>query len=258
METTRSADGTSIAFDQEGDGPALVLVVGAFCDRSTSETLATMLAPQFTVLRYDRRGRGSSGDSPPYAVEREIEDLQAVVAAAGAPAFLFGHSSGGALALEAVIAGLPVTRLVAYEPPYIVEGTRLRPERLAERVSQLLDADKRSEAAELFLIEGPESPPEVVTRMKDAPMWSRFEALAHTLPYDLTIVGDQRVPTARLATIDVPALVLSGGASPRWARAAVEAVASAVPHSQHLVLEGQTHNAADDVVAPVLTSFFLG
>jgi pimeloyl-ACP methyl ester carboxylesterase len=258
METTRSADGTSIAFDQEGDGPALVLVVGAFCDRSTSERLATMLAPKFTVLRYDRRGRGSSGDSPPYAVEREIEDLQAVVAAAGAPAFLFGHSSGGALALEAVIAGLPVTRLVAYEPPYIVEGTRVRPERLAERVSQLLDADKRSEAAELFLIEGPESPPEVVTRMKGAPMWPRFEALAHTLPYDLAIVGDQRVPTARLATIDVPTLVLSGGASPRWARAAVEAVASAVPHSQHLVLEGQTHNAADDVVAPVLTSFFLG
>jgi pimeloyl-ACP methyl ester carboxylesterase len=258
METTRSADGTSIAFDREGDGPALVLVVGAFCDRSTSETLAAMLAPHFTVLRYDRRGRGSSGDTAPYAVEREIEDLDAVVAAAGGPAFVFGHSSGAALALEAVIDGLPATRLVAYEPPYIVEGTRARPARLAERVSQLLVADERSQAAELFLLEGPESPPEVVTMMKGAPLWSRFEALAHTLPYDLAILGDQRVPDVRLATIDVPTLVLSGAESPRWARDAVEAVATAVPDSQHVVLEGQSHNAADDVLAPVLTSFFLG
>lgn len=258
METTRSDDGTSIAFDRDGEGPALVLVVGAFCDRATSERLATMLAPQFTVLRYDRRGRGSSGDAGPYAVEREIEDLEAVVAAAGGPAFVFGHSSGAVLALEAVIEGLPVTRLVAYEPPYIVEGTRARPVRLAERVSQLLLAGERSEAAELFLLEGPESPPEVVTMMKGAPVWSRFEALAHTLPYDLAIVGDQRVPVERLATVDVPTLVLSGAESPQWARDAVESVASAMPHSEHLVLEGQSHNAADDVVAPVLTSFLLG
>lgn len=258
METTRSADGTSIAFDREGEGPALVLVVGAFCDRSTSETLATMLASQFTVLRYDRRGRGSSGDTAPYAVEREVEDLEAVVAAAGGRAFVFGHSSGAALALQAVIEGLPATRLVAYEPPYIVEGTRTRPARLAERVSQLLVAGERSQAAELFLLEGPESPPEVVTTMKGAPVWSRFEALAHTLPYDLAILGDQQVPVVRLATIDVPTLVLSGAESPRWARDAVEAVAAAVPDSQPRVLEGQTHNAADDVLAPVLTSFFLG
>jgi len=258
LETTQSADGTVLAFDREGDGPALVLVVGAFCDRSIPETLATMLAPRFTVLRYDRRGRGSSGDTAPYAVEREIEDLEAVVAAAGGSAFVFGHSSGAALALEAVIAGLPATRLVVYEPPYIVEGTRARPARLAERVSQLLVADERSEAAELFLLEGPEAPPEVVTMMQGAPLWSRFEALAHTLPYDLAIVGDQRVPAERLATVDVPTLVLSGAESPRWAREAVDAVASAVPDSEHLVLEGESHNAADDVLAPVLTSFFLG
>jgi pimeloyl-ACP methyl ester carboxylesterase len=256
VETTRSADGTSIAFDREGDGPALVLVVGAFCDRSTSATLATLLAPHFTVLRYDRRGRGSSGDTAPYAVEREIEDLGAVVAAAGGPAFVYGHSSGAALALDAVVDGLPATRLVAYEPPYIVEGTRGRPDRLAERVSALLVADERSKAAELFLLEGPESPPEVVTMMKGAPVWARFEALAHTLPYDLAILGDQRIPVQRLTTVDVPALVVSGAASPQWARDAAESVAMAVPHSQHRVLEGQTHNVADDVLAPVLISFF--
>jgi pimeloyl-ACP methyl ester carboxylesterase len=253
---TRSADGTSIAFDREGDGPALVLVVGAFCDRSTSAALATLLAPHFTVLRYDRRGRGSSGDTPPYAVGREIEDLSAVVAAAGGPAFVYGHSSGAALALEAVVDGLPATRLVAYEPPYIVEGTRARPDRLAERVSQLLAADERSKAAELFLLEGPQSPPEVVTMMKGAPVWARFEALAHTLPYDLALLGDQRIPVERLTTVDVPTLVVSGAASPQWARQAAESVARAVPHSQHRVLEGQTHNVADEVLAPVLISFF--
>ncbi len=217
-----------------------------------------MLAPHFTVLRYDRRGRGSSGDTVPYAVGREIEDLETVLAAVGGPAFVFGHSSGAVLALEAVIAGLPAIRLAVYEPPYIVEGTRARPARLAERVSQLLVADERSEAAELFLLEGPRVPPEVVTMMQGAPLWSRFEALAHTLPYDLAIVGDQRVPAERLATVDVPTLVLSGAESPRWAREAVDAVATAVPDSEHLVLEGEGHNAADDVLAPVLTSFFLG
>ena len=257
METTLSADGTSIAFDREGAGPSLVVVVGAFCDRSTSVGLAALLAPQFTVLRYDRRGRGASGDTAPYAVEREIEDLDAVVAAAGGSALVFGHSSGAVLALEAAAGGLPVTKMVVYEPPYIVEGTRARPDGLAERVGELLADGRRSEAAELFLLEGPESPEEVVTRMKGAPVWSRFEALAHTLPYDLALVGDQRVPAGRLAAIDVPTLVLGGADSPKWAGDAVDAVAEAIPVSEHRLLEGQTHNAADEVLAPVLGSFLL-
>jgi pimeloyl-ACP methyl ester carboxylesterase len=258
METTRSADGTSIAFDREGDGPPLIVVVGAFCDRSTSTGLAGLLAPHFTVLRYDRRGRGSSGDTAPYAVEREIEDLEAVTAAAGGSAFVFGHSSGAVLALEAVMGGLPTTKLAVYEPPYIVEGTRARPDRLAERVSQLLVADRPSEAAELFLLEGPETPPEVVTMMKGAPLWSRFEQLARTVPNELAVVGDQRVPADRLARVGTSTLVVSGADSPEWVRDAVEVVAGAIPGSQRRVLEGQTHNAADDVLAPVLASFFLG
>jgi pimeloyl-ACP methyl ester carboxylesterase len=258
METTPSADGTSIAFDRDGDGPPLIVVVGAFSDRSTSIGLAGLLAPHFTVFRYDRRGRGSSGDTEPYAVEREIEDLEAVMAAAGGSAFVFGHSSGAVLALEAVIGGLPATKLAVYEPPYIVEGTRARPDRLAERVSQLLVADRPSEAAELFFLEGPATPPEVVTMMKGAPMWSRFEELAPTLPNELAVVGDQRVPADRLASLGMSTLVLSGADSPEWAREAVEAVAGSIPGSQHRVLEGQTHNASDDVLAPVLASFLLG
>lgn len=258
METTRSDDGTPIAFDREGEGPALVVVVGAFSDRASSAPLAALLAPKFTVFRYDRRGRGSSGDTAPYAVEREIEDLDSVVAAAGGSAFVFGHSSGAVLALEAAARGLPVTRLVAYEPPYIVEGTRARPVALAERVGELLASDRRSEAAELFLLDGPELPPQVVAMMKKAPVWARFEALAHTIPNELAVVGDQRIPAQRLATINVPTLVLSGGDSPPWAGDGAEAVTAAIPGSEHRVLEGQTHNAADDVLAPVLGSFLLG
>jgi pimeloyl-ACP methyl ester carboxylesterase len=231
VETARSADGTRIAIDRYGEGPPLVVVLGAFADRSTPSALAGMLAPAFTVFSYDRRGRGSSGDTAPYAVEREIEDLDAVVDVAGGSALVFGHSSGAVLAVEAAARGLPFTRMVVYEPPYIVEGTRARPSGLATRVGELIASGRRSEAAELFLVEGPGVPPDVLTKMKAAPMWSQFEAIAHTLPYDLAICGDQVVPADRLATIDVPTLALSGGDSPQW---------------------------ADDALTPVLGSFLLG
>jgi pimeloyl-ACP methyl ester carboxylesterase len=257
VESTRSADGTTIAFDREGNGPPLVVVVGAFCDRSTSRALATMLAPDFTVYRYDRRGRGSSGDTTPYSVEREIEDLEAVVTAAGGPAFVYGHSSGAVLVLDAAARGLPVRTMAVYEPPYIVEGTRPRPNQLTERVSELIVAGRSSDAAELFLVEGPGLPADVVTAMKGTPGWAQFEAIAHTLPYDLAVCADQVVPTERLATIAVPTLALSGGKSPQWARDAVDAVARAIPGSENRVLQGQTHGVADDALAPVLASFFL-
>jgi pimeloyl-ACP methyl ester carboxylesterase len=258
VETARSADGTGIAIDRYGEGPPLVLVLGAFADRSTPSALAAMLAPAFTVFSYDRRGRGSSGDTAPYAVEREIEDLDAVVGVAGGSAFVYGHSSGAVLALEAAARGLPFTKMVVYEPPYIVEGTRARPSGLARRVTGLIASGRRSEAAELFLVEGPGVPSEVLTKMKAAPTWSQFEAIAHTLPYDLAVCADQVVPADRLATIEVPTLALSGGDSPQWARAAVEAVVQAIPGCEHRVLDGQTHGVADDVLAPVLGSFLLG
>ncbi len=257
METTRSADGTRIAFDRTGDGPHLVLVLGAFCDRSTPAALAAKLVPEFTVFSYDRRGRGESGDTLPSVVDHEIEDLEAVVGAAGGSAFVYGHSSGAVLALEAAARGLSATRLVVYEPPYIVEGTRDRPTTLAPRVSDLIASGRRGEAVELFLIEGPGVPPEVLATMKTAPLWARFEAMAHTLPYDLAVCADQVVPVERLATIDVPTLALGGGDSPPWARQAVEAVARAIPGSEHRVLDGQTHGVADDVLVPVLEEFLL-
>jgi pimeloyl-ACP methyl ester carboxylesterase len=255
-EWVRSSDGTVIAFDRFGDGQPLIVVVGAFCDRSTPRTLAGVLGADFSVYTYDRRGRGGSGDTPPYAVEREIDDLDAVIRQVGGSAFVFGHSSGAILALEAAARGLPVTKVAAYEPPYIVDDTRSRPDKLGERVGALIAAGRRSDAVKLFFTEGPEIPPHVIAAMEAGPGWSAMEAIAHTLPYDLAICGDQSVPTDRLAKIRVPTLVLSGGASPDWARNAVDAVAAAIPGARCVSLDGQTHGAADDVLAPVLAQFF--
>jgi pimeloyl-ACP methyl ester carboxylesterase len=256
METVQSADGTTIAFDRCGDGPPLILVLGAFCDRSTARTLADLLAPHFSVYAYDRRGRGASGDKAPYAVEREIEDLAAVVAVSGGPAHVFGHSSGAVLALEAAARSLPIAKLAVYEPPYIVDDSRHRPVGLENRVRQLIAAGHRSEAIEVFLIEGPEVPPDAVAIMKDSPGWPAMEKIAPTLPYDLAVCGDQALPVDRLAKIQAPTLALSGGDSPVWARNSVDAVAATIPNARQLTLVGQTHGVADDVLAPVLVDFF--
>jgi pimeloyl-ACP methyl ester carboxylesterase len=258
VKTVHSADGTSIAFDRFGDGPPLILVVGAFCDRSTPRALAEMLGGDFAVFTYDRRGRGASGDTPPYSVERELEDLDALISEAGGAAFVFGHSSGAVLGLEAAARGMSVSKLAVYEPPYIVDDTRVRPDQLGERVSALIASGHRSEAMKLFLTEGPELPPAAIAAIEASPGWSPMEAIAHTLPYDLAICGDQVIPRARLAKIQVPTLALSGGDSPAWARKAVDAVAAAIPDAQHASLAGQTHSVADDVLAPVLAAFFLG
>ncbi len=258
METVRSADGTTIAYERSGAGPALVVVNGAFGERGAAASIATRMGSDFTVYRYDRRGRGASGDTPPYAVEREIEDLAAVLDATGGPAFVYGHSSGGVLSLEAAVRSLPIARLAVYEPPYIVDDTRSRPVDVEARVKALVESGRRGDAIKLFMLEAVEAPPPVVAMMEADPSWAHMEEIAHTLAYDLAIVGDQFAPSDRLATITMPTLVLSGGASPEWARNSVQAVADAVPGAQHVSLAGQTHGAADDVLAPVLTEFFLG
>lgn len=258
MNTVQSADGTTIAFDRFGDGPPLIFVVGAFSDRSAPRTLAEMLGTELAVITYDRRGRGASGDTPPYSVEREIEDLDALISEASGAAFVFGHSSGAVLALEAAARGSSISKLAVYEPPYIVDDTRARPAKLGERVSALIASGRRSEAMKLFLTEGPEVPPAAIAAMEASPGWAHMEAIAHTLPYDLAICADLFMPVGRLASIQVPTLALSGGASPDWARNTVAAVAAAIPGAQHTSLDGQTHAAADDVLAPVLAKFFLG
>ena len=257
MEKVQSADGTTIAFDRTGTGPALVFVVGAFCDRHTPQSIAKVLAPDFTVYSYDRRGRGASGDAVPYSAEREIEDLAAVAGAAGGSPFVFGHSSGAVLALEAAARGVRMAKLVAYEPPYIVNDTRARPGiDLADRLAVLAAADRRGDAARLFLTEAVGVPDDVVAMIESGPDWPSMTALAHTLAYDIEVCGNNEMPADRLARIRVPALVLGGSNSPEWFHNTVRAVAAAVPGAQLRLLDGQDHGAADDVLAPVLVEFF--
>ena len=252
----KSVDDTTIAIERVGSGPALILVPGAFQDRSTTRGLATFLSDDFAVFTYDRRGRGASGDTLPYSVEREIEDLDAVVGEIGSSPFLFGHSSGAILGLEGAARGMSVSKVVAYEPPDIVDAMD-RPDRLAERVGSLVASGQPGEAMKLFFTEGPQLPPEAIAAMEESPWWSANEAIVNTLLYDLAIVGDQVVPSSRLANIRVPTLVLSGSESAAWARKSVEVVAAAIPGAQHDSLEGQTHGVSDDAIAPVLRRFFL-
>jgi pimeloyl-ACP methyl ester carboxylesterase len=257
MATAISADGTLIAYDRRGQGPSLVVVCGALAGRAAVAPLATLLAPDFTVLAYARRGLGASGDTPPYAVEREIEDLAAVIAEAGAPAYVFGHSSGAVLALVAAAKGLEIARLALYEPPFVVDDSRPHPpEDFTQRLAELAESGQRDEAVELFLTKGVDLPPSAVAQMRGMPMWPGLAAAAHTLAYNTAIMGDFSVPADRAATIEAPTLVLDGGNSPAWARNSVRAVADAIPGARRLTMEGQDHGAAPEALAPVLRDFF--
>ncbi len=256
METTQSADGTTIAFDRSGEGPALILVTGAYTDRTTPASLAALLARDFTVYVYDRRGRGASGDTAPYAVEREIEDLDALIAVAGGTSMVFGHSAGGALALEAAAAGSAISRLAVYEPPYIVDDSRARPVDLAGRVNALLARGDRSGTTRLFFLEGMNYPEPGIRAMARREAWAELETLAHLVPYELAVACEQWMPADRIAKISIPALLLDGGASQAWCRNTVRAVAETITGARHVSLAGQTHGAADEVLLPVLVDFF--
>jgi len=263
MKKVHSKDGTTIAFDQSGKGSPIILVGGAFQHRSIdprTAQLAALLAPHFTVFHYDRRGRGDSSDTAPYAVEREVEDLGALIAEAGGSAFVYGMSSGAALALEAASRGLAITKLALYEPPFIVDDSRPRlPEDFATQLTELVSSGRRGDAVELFMTKAAEVPVEVVAQMRNAPFWPAVEAVAHTLIYDTTIMGgNNALPTERVASVTVPTLVIDGGESPMWMRNAAQAVADALPNAQRRTLRGQTHDVAPEALAPVLEEFFAG
>jgi len=259
METTKSADATIIAYDRSGDGPPLIVVVGAFCDRK-SFVLPDGLTSRFTVYTYDRRGRGDSGDTQPYSPGLEIADLAAVIEAAaagsGGRAFVFGHSSGAALALRAVAAGVPVAAVVAYEAPFVIPGTREQPENPSARIRELVEAGRRGDAVRFWMTDVIQLDAQVVTMIERSPMWPGLEALAHTLPYDLALTGDQGIPVEVLAAITVPVLVLGGANSPDWFRRTVRETTAAIPGARLVVLDGQDHGAPPEVITPVLTEFF--
>ncbi len=254
MKKVQSADGTTIAFDQLGKGPALILVGGAFEQRAMdSETaqLAPLLAQHFTVFHYDRRGRGESTDTLPYAVEREIEDIEALINEAGGSAFVFGISSGAALAMEAAIKlGDKVKKLAMYEAPYNSDDTaRQAWMDYRKQLKELLTADRRGDAVALFMmLVG--MPADHVPGMRQHPMWPMFEAVAPTLGEDAS------VPTGRAASVAVPALIMDGSASYPFMHITALALVKAMPHAEHRTLEGQTHEVAPQVLAPMLEEFF--
>ncbi len=222
----------------------------------TNAQLAKLLAAHFTVLNYDRRGRGPSGDTPPYAVAREIEDLEAVIGAAGGSAAVYGSSSGAALALEAAAAGLPITHLALWEPPYIPDGGPRPPADTAERFTRLVGEDRRGDAVEFFMAKVVGLPPELVAGARSQPFWAGQAALAHTLAYDATIMGDYWLQKERFVRVETPTLVIDGGASPPWMGVTAQELADTLPNGRRRTLAGQQHNVDADALAPSWPSSF--
>jgi pimeloyl-ACP methyl ester carboxylesterase len=257
MRKAISKDGTPIAFDQSGEGPSIILVVGAFNDHSTGVPLAAQLAEHFTVFNYDRRGRGASGDTAPYVIEREIEDLAALITEAGGSSSVFGYSSGALLTLKAKAGGLAISRLALYEPPFLVDGGfPQRAQDVSVRLSKLISSGRRGDAVELYQTELVGIPTEIVAQLRQAPFRPALENIAHTLVYEATLLGDMPVLAEQLPSITVPTLVISGGNGQARMRSASQTLADALPNATHRSLEGQTHDIVPAVLAPVLEEFF--
>jgi pimeloyl-ACP methyl ester carboxylesterase len=255
MRKVVSRDGTTIAYEQAGDGPAIVLLNGAFRDHTIFDSLAPELAPHCTTYVYDRRGRGESGDSPAYAVEREIEDLAAVIDEAGGQAVVFAGSCGANLALEAAMSGVPISKLALHEPFYVTEGYRRPPSDFTDNLRALLADDMRGEAAEYFLAKLLGLSPEAIADWRTGPLWATNEANAHTLPYDTAICGDFNVPVHRLAAVQTATMVVNSNGTSDWLRAAARATAAALPNGSWVELPGSWHRVQTDVLGRVLAEF---
>lgn len=260
-DTVRSGDGTTIAFDRSGDGPALILVGGAMGTKAHALDLASQLATTFTVFAYDRRGRGDSGDTQPYTVEREIEDLDAVIGAADGSALVFGHSSGAVLSLRAAAAGLAIPKLALHEPPFIVDDSRPQvSDDLVEHLDELIAAGRPGDAVESFMIDSVGVPADAIAGMRQNPSWARMEAVAHTLPYDCRVMADTMRgdpgPLQQWASVTTPILIIDGTATFPFLHASADALAAVLPNAERATLEGQDHGPAPEVLAPVLVEFF--
>jgi pimeloyl-ACP methyl ester carboxylesterase len=261
MSEVTSQDRTTIAYERSGSGPALILIDGALCSRAfgPSAKLAPLLARHFTVYAYDRRGRGQSGDSRPYAPAREVDDIAALIEQAGGSASLLGLSSGGALALEAAARGLPIDKVVAYEPPYVEEGGTARGAAHADHLRRLLASGNRGRAVKYFMKDMVGAPGPVVALMRLMPwIWRKLEAVAHTLPYDAAVMAEFRIPRARFASIRTPVLVLNGSNTDGRLKDAARSLAEVIPSAQHRELAGQTHNVRPDVLTPAVVDFLSG
>lgn len=278
MYTVTSKDGTPIAYDKSGSGPVLILVGGAFSVRlhPSVDDLVGRLAPHFTVINYDRRGRGDSGDTLPYTVQREVEDIEALIDANGGTAYLYGMSSGAVLALEAANKfPQKVKKLVMYEPPFIINASRPPvPADLVEQLNAAIAAGRRDEAVEIFMIKAIGIPAEFVAHMKGAPMgelftgevkppeWVEMEKVAHTLAYDGMIMGDMMqgkpLPPHKWVANTAPTLVIVGGNSDPFFHDGAQALIHDLPNATYRILEGQDHAVAPSALAPIVDEFFAG
>ncbi|MFC9469778.1 alpha/beta fold hydrolase [Streptomyces coelicoflavus] len=256
--TTVSRDGTRIAYERSGRGPAVVLVSGAMSTGATMAPLAAELSGGFDVTVYDRRGRGKSGDTAPYSVDREIEDLAALIEAVGGEVSLYGMSSGGALVLRAAASGLPLRRAAVYEVPYAMDDAAVRAgAEYTERLTEALGQGRRGDAVELFLRHTGLGE-DMIRGARQSPMWAGMESVAPSLAYDDAVLGDGRVPRSEIARITVPLLVLAGGASDTWWHETARAVAEAAPDGRYGTVDRQTHMVEPGVLAPVLAEFLAG
>jgi pimeloyl-ACP methyl ester carboxylesterase len=265
MDTVTSNDGTRIAFEKAGQGPPVVLVDGAFVYRAIDQfapAFAEALSAKHTVYTYERRGRGNSGDTQPYAEQREIEDLAAIIAEAGGSAAVVGLSSGGVLALDAAAAGLPITKVVAYEAPLIVDDAHApRPDDYLAEAKRIVAEGRMGDAIVHALTKTVFMPVEVVEQMRAQPFFGAMEAIGATVPYDGEIteglMSGKPLPTDRWSSCTVPALILVGGASEKWMHNGAHALRDVVPTAEEVqALEGQTHEVAADALAPVVEKFF--
>lgn len=262
MDKVTSRDGTPIAFDRLGDGPPVIVVCGAMCDRALMRPTAEELAKHFTVFNYDRRGRGDSGDTAPYAVEREIEDIGALIVEAGGTAAVYGHSSGAGLVLHAAAHGLPMAKIVLHDPPYAPDGdeeARRTSREYGENLKAMLSEGRRGDAVELFMtLVG--MPQEMMEGMRHTPRWAELEAMAPTLAYDSEVMGDidrdGTIPVDQASRVTVSTLVLTGGADYPWMTDVGRRLADTMPNGRHRILESQEHVVPPEVLVPVLAEFF--
>ena len=262
QNTVTSKDGTVIAYSQVGHGPALILVDGALCYRQfgPSQDMAAKLTSQFTVITYDRRGRGESGDTQPYAVEREVEDIAALLEVAGGTAYMTGFSSGAALTIEAANRLPGITKIALYEAPFVVDGTGkpITPAFLAS-LKAAVAQNQRSKAVKMFMRQVG-TPAFMTVIMPLFPMWSKLTAVAHTLPYDISTVvaygSGKPLPATLGSSIKASILVMDGGKSPTWMRHSMQALSQTLPNARYRTLAGQTHMVKSEALAPVLIEFF--
>ncbi len=258
MNTVISKDGTTIAYNKAGNGPAVILIDGAFCskDFGPMPKLVPLLSNHCTVITYDRRARGDSGDTHPYAVEREIEDIDALIDMAGGSANLFAISSGAILALKAVAHGLIVTRLALFEPPFVGNEKGRRPANAEEQLKQMIAEGKKGDACKFYLTKLIGLPAIVPFILSLTPNWPKMKANANSLPYDAAICGDFNLPTELVASVTIPTIVIDSEKSPETLRKPVREVAEILPNGRKKSLKGKMHDVPPKILVPALVEFY--